>query len=124
MENCFISDVYGERVNPITGKDENHKGLDFGAMLETPARAVKSGEVIDSGLSNSYGYWVKYKTYDNYEVLYAHLNKIAVTKGQKISQGDVIAYTGNTGQSTGPHLHYELFKDGKNLNPAQFLNGK
>lgn len=120
VDNGAITDVFGSRVNPITGKNENHKGLDIGVPLETEAKAVKSGEVIDEGYSNSYGNWIKYKTYDGYEILYAHLTSVVAEKNQKIKQGEVIAYTGSTGNSTGPHLHYEIMENKEYLNPYNY----
>ena len=87
--------------------------------------AVKSGEILEAGYSNSYGYYVKYRTYDKYDVLYAHLNSIKVKKGENITQGDVVAYSGNTGDSTGPHLHYEIKQGNEYINPENYyrING-
>ncbi len=121
VENAVVTDVFGSRVNPVTGKNENHKGLDLGVPAGTSALAVKSGEVTDSAYSDSYGWWVRYRTYDNYDILYAHLSRVIADKGQKIKQGDVLAYTGSTGQATGPHLHWEIMYEGKNIDPSQFL---
>lgn len=115
-----ITDVFGSRNNPVTGKNENHKGIDIGVATNSEARAVKSGVVIDKGYSSSYGNWVKYKTYDNYVIMYAHLTSVDVEKNQKIKQGQVLAHTGSTGNSTGPHLHYEIMKDNQYLNPYDY----
>lgn len=120
VDNGTVTDVFGNRNNPITGKNENHKGLDIGVPMNTEAKAVKSGVVIDKGYSDSYGNWVKYKTYDNYVIMYAHLSSVAVEKNQKIKQGQVIAYTGSTGNSTGPHLHYEIIENNEYLNPYSY----
>ncbi len=122
IDNGVVTDVFGSRVNPVTGKSETHKGIDLGVPAGTEARAVKSGEVLDSGYSQSYGWWVKYATYDGYEILYAHLSKVVVQKGQKIKQKDVLAYTGSTGQATGPHLHYEVMHEGVYLDPYEYLS--
>ncbi len=115
-----LTDVFGERNNPVTGKSENHKGIDIGVPMNTEAKAVKSGVVIDKGYSNSYGNWVKYKTYDGYVIRYAHLSSVAVEKNQEIKQGQVIAYTGSTGNSTGPHLHYEIMENNEYINPYSY----
>ncbi len=115
-----ITDIFGNRANPVTGENENHKGLDIGVSLNTEAKAVKSGVVIDTGYSESYGNWIKYRTYDNYEILYAHLSSVTAEKNQKIKQGDVIAYTGSTGNSTGPHLHYEIKENNEYLDPYDY----
>lgn len=125
VSNGTITDVFGSRNNPVTGKSENHKGIDIGVATNSEAKAVKSGVVIDTGYSNSYGNWVKYKTYDNYVIMYAHLTSVAVEKNQKIKQGQVLAHTGSTGNSTGPHLHYEIMKDNQYLNPYDYyIKGK
>lgn len=115
-----VTDVFGNRANPVTGKEENHKGLDIGVPLESEAKAVKSGVVLDTGNSQSYGNWIKYQTYDGYVILYAHLTSVAVEKNQEIKQGDVLAYTGSTGNSTGPHLHYEIIMNGENIDPYSY----
>ncbi len=120
VENGTVTDVFGERVNPITGSNENHKGIDIGVGEKSEAVAVKSGVVIDEGYSESYGNWIKYRTYDNYDILYAHLSSVKAEINDEIKQGQVIAYTGNTGSSTGPHLHYEIIKDGEYINPDNF----
>lgn len=120
VNNGTITDVFGNRNNPVTGKSENHKGIDIGVPMNTEAKAVKSGIVIDKGYSDSYGNWVKYKTYDGYVILYAHLSSVAVEKEQEIKQGDVIAYTGSTGNSTGPHLHYEIMENNEYLDPYSY----
>lgn len=117
VDNGTITDVFGNRNNPVTGKNENHKGLDIGVPMNTEAKAVKSGVVIDKGYSSSYGNWVKYETYDGYVIRYAHLSSVAVEKDQEIKQGQVIAYTGSTGNSTGPHLHYEIMENNEYINP-------
>ncbi len=125
VSNGTITDVFGSRNNPVTGKSENHKGIDIGVATNSEAKAVKSGVVIDTGYSNSYGNWVKYKTYDNYVIMYAHLTSVDVEKNQKIKQGQVLAHTGSTGNSTGPHLHYEIMKDNQYLNPYDYyIKGK
>ena len=81
---------------------------------------MKSGTITDAGYSNSYGYYVKYRTYDNYDILYAHLDSIKVKKGENITQGDIVAYSGNTGDSTGPHLHYEIKYGEEYINPISY----
>lgn len=120
VENGTITDTFGSRLNPITKKEENHKGLDIGVPLNTDALAVKSGVVLDKGVSSSYGNWVKYDTNDGYTILYAHLNKVLVEKGEKVEKGQVIALTGSTGNSTGPHLHYEIMENGEHINPYEY----
>ena len=109
------------RNNPTDTGNENHKGIDIGVPLNTKVVAVKSGHITDSGFSDSYGYYVKYQTFDKYDILYAHLNSVVVKKGDSIIQGDTIAYSGNTGNSTGPHLHYEIKFNDKYINPEECI---
>lgn len=120
VKDGVLTDVFGERTNPLTGKAEKHKGIDIGVSANSEALAVRSGVVVDLGTSPSYGNWLKYKTDNDYEVLYAHLNKVAVKKDEAITKGQVVAYTGSTGNSTGPHLHYEILKDGQNIDPYSY----
>lgn len=84
--------------------------------------AVKSGEVTKTGYSSGYGNYIGYKTYDGYDIFYAHLNKVKAKKGDVISRGDVIAYSGSTGQSTGPHLHYEIEYNNQLINPDNYIS--
>lgn len=122
VENGTITAPCGSRTNPITGKIENHKGIDIGVPMNTEVKAVKSGEITRSGSSPSYGNYVGYRTYDGYEILYAHLNKVDTKIGDVVSQGDVIAHSGSTGQSTGPHLHYEIKYNDEIINPDSYLS--
>ena len=82
--------------------------------------AVKSGTVTEVRNSATYGKLVKYQTTDGYEVMYAHLSEVLVQTGEKIRQGQTIARSGNTGLSTGPHLHYSVWKDGELVDPMTF----
>lgn len=116
-----ITSACGERENPILQKEELHNGIDIAAEEGTPVVAVKSGRVTEIRTSATYGRLLKYKTTDGYEVMYAHLSAVLAEKGEKITQGQIVAKSGNTGLSTGPHLHYSLWKDGKLLNPADYL---
>lgn len=111
------------RINPITGKKEVHDGLDIAVPMGTPAIAVKEGRVLLVKNSVSYGLMVRYETYDGYIVTYGHLQEAFVKEGEKIQQGQVIAKTGNSGYSTGPHLHYAISRNGKIIDPREWLNG-
>lgn len=117
----MITGYFGNRKNPILKKEEFHNGLDIGANENTPVYAVKDGTVQDVGESDTYGLYIKYKTYDNYEIMYAHLNKILVEKDDKIDVNQKVGLVGNTGLSTGAHLHYTVLKDGKYLDPINFV---
>lgn len=86
--------------------------------------AVKSGRVTEVRTSKTYGRLLRYETTDGYEILYAHLSEVLVEEGEKIRQGQVIARSGNTGLSTGPHLHYGIRKDGVLLDPLETVTLK
>lgn len=113
----IVSDVFGSRVNPVTQNSEFHKGIDIAAAENTPVYACFDGYIADCGRSDSYGYFIKIKG-EKYTCLYGHLNKILLNKGDKISQGQQAALSGNTGQSTGPHLHFELYEGDKLIDPS------
>jgi murein DD-endopeptidase MepM/ murein hydrolase activator NlpD len=117
----IITSSCGERENPITGQWEIHNGLDIAAAEGTEVLAARSGVVTEVRTSATYGKLLKYETEDGYTVMYAHLSRVMVQEGEKIRQGQVVAKSGNTGISTGPHLHYSIWKDGKLLDPLQFF---
>ncbi|AFS79835.1 peptidase M23B [Gottschalkia acidurici 9a] len=102
---------------------KSHQGIDIGARIGTPITASDGGTVIYSGYNNGgYGYMVEIDHGNGYVTRYAHCSKLYVNKGDKIAKGDVIAAVGNTGRSTGPHLHFEVRKNGVAQNPESYLN--
>ena len=117
-----ITSSCGERVNPILGKRENHNGLDIAVAEGTAVIAVKSGKVTEVRTSATYGKLLEYETTDGYTVMYAHLSKVLVQEGEMVKQGQKVAESGNTGLSTGPHLHYSLWKGEKLLDPMEYLS--
>ena len=117
-----ITSYCGERENPILHKQEIHDGVDIAVAEGTEVRAVKSGTVTEVRTSDTYGNLMKYETEDGYEVMYAHLSKVMVKEGEKIKQGQVVAKSGNTGLSTGPHLHYGIYQKGELVDPLPFLS--
>ena len=117
-----ITSACGNRINPILGKRENHNGLDIAVAEGTDIVAVKSGRVTEVRTSATYGKLLKYETEDGYTVMYAHLSKVLVKPGESVKQGQVVAKSGNTGLSTGPHLHYSLWKGDELLDPMDFLS--
>ena len=117
-----ITSACGTRENPILHKEELHDGLDIAVAEGTEILAVKSGTVTEVRNSVTYGKLLKFETTDGYQVMYAHLSEVLVEKGEKVKQGQVVAKSGNTGLSTGPHLHYSLWKDGKLLNPIDMIS--
>lgn len=116
----IITSSFGERINPVLKKKELHTGLDIGAAVGTPVLAVAEGKVTEAGTSGTYGHFVKYSA-DNYVIMYAHLSKIMVKEGEGIKKGQIIAQSGNSGLSTGAHLHYSIWKDGKLIDPMSFV---
>ncbi len=104
---------YIKAFNVSTG----HRAIDYAAPSGTPVRSVGDGTVTFSGWDGSYGYRVGIRHNGTYSTNYAHLSKIAVKRGAKVKQGDIIGYVGSTGFSTGPHLHYEMIKNGVKINP-------
>jgi len=104
---------YVEAFNVSTG----HRAIDYAAPAGTPIRSVGDGTVILAGWNGSYGYMVSVRHNGTYSTNYAHMSKMAVKRGAKVKQGDVIGYVGSTGFSTGPHLHYEMVKNGVKVNP-------
>jgi len=98
-----------------------HEGTDLAAPVGTPIYATADGTVIFAGWSSGYGRLIKIRHEFGIETRYAHLNKIRVSVGQRVSQGERIGDMGNSGRSTGPHLHYEVITSGKPVNPMTFL---
>lgn len=115
-----VASGYGWRNDPIYHTRRFHAGMDFTAPIGTDVYATGNGSVSFIGWKQGYGNCVIINHGFNYETLYAHLSKSLVKKGQKVTRGDVIARVGNTGKSTGPHLHYEVHYKGKALDPRNF----
>ena len=114
-----MSSKYGMRRHPITGYNAMHKGVDFGAPKGTPILAAGSGVVQKSGWFGNYGRYVRIRHTSRYSTAYAHMTRIAsgVTPGARVRQGQIIGYVGSTGRSTGPHLHYEVLVNNRQVNP-------
>lgn len=115
-----ISAGYGWRVHPIYKTRKFHDGMDFTGKIGTPLYATGDAVVKKVGKQRGYGNTVVLDHGYGYTTLYAHLNGYNVKRGQKVKRGEVIAFLGNTGKSTGPHLHYEIRKSGKHLNPINY----
>ena len=117
-----ISSTFGSRANPFSGAGaEAHSGLDFRGQTGDPVAATASGVVNFAGVQNGYGKVVRISLNSGYEILFAHLSEIDVKNGQTVNSGDIIGKLGSTGRSTGPHLHYEVRKNGMPIDPEQFL---
>ena len=117
-----IASGFGMRIHPIYKLSKMHTGLDFTADIGTEIYATGDGviEAVDSKLSG-YGHHVIIQHGYGYETLYAHMSKVTVRTGEKVKRGQVIGYVGNTGTSTGPHLHYEVIKNGVKVDPAFYF---
>ncbi|MTH48344.1 murein DD-endopeptidase MepM [Intestinirhabdus alba] len=105
------------RQNPVTGRIAPHRGVDFAMPQGTPVLAVGDGEVVVAKRSGAAGYYIAIRHGRTYTTRYMHLRKLLVTPGQKVKRGDRIALSGNTGRSTGPHLHYEVWINQQAVNP-------
>ena len=113
-----LSSSYGMRKHPILGYNKMHKGTDFAAPMGTPIMASGSGVILKAGWCGGGGNCVKIRHNSTYSTVYAHMSKFArgIKKNVRVSQGQIIGYVGSTGLSTGPHLHYEVIKNGKKIN--------
>ena len=116
-----LSSLYGSRKHPVTGKANNHTGIDVPAPSGTSILACKSGVVTTSTYNNSYGNYVVVSHSDGTSTLYAHMSRRNASKGQTVSQGQVIGYVGTTGSSTGNHLHLEIRVNGSRRDPINYF---
>ena len=121
VETDWYSSGYGYRIDPFTGKRAFHEGVDFSAEIGTPIKAAAGGVVVYSDRHAEYGNMIEIDHGDDLVSRYAHASKRLVELGQVVLQGQKIAEVGNTGRSTGSHLHFEIRHRDKPLNPSQFL---
>ncbi len=119
-----ITSPFGNREHPTSGEAEFHSGVDIAAEPGKPVRATADGVVIFSGWSGANGNLVAIQHGFGFSTFYAHNKIVAVKVGQKVKRGDVISYLGSTGNSTGPHVHYEVWRNGKPTNPDKYLKGR
>ena len=119
-----ITSGYGKREDPIRDVQLFHSGLDISASPGSPIRATADGVISYSAWKHNSGYLVVIEHGCGFSTIYAHNKKNLVKVGQRIKRGEVIAYVGSTGKSTGPHVHYEVWRDGKNVNPQHYLKGR
>jgi murein DD-endopeptidase MepM/ murein hydrolase activator NlpD len=116
-----ISSEFGMREHPILKRMLFHAGTDFTAPMGSKVSVTADGTVLYSGFEKGYGKQVIIDHGNGYQTVYAHLSKAVIRKGQHVRRGDIIAFSGNSGRSTGPHLHYEVRKDNVVVNPTAFL---
>ena len=113
---------HGKRRHPITKKDKMHHGIDFMASVGTPVKATANGYVAEAGIrKNGRGKYIVINHGEGYKTRYSHLSDIKVRRGQRVKRGDIIALSGNTGLSKGPHLHYEVLYKGESIDPIDFF---
>ncbi len=118
IDGARLSSNFGFRRHPILGYTRQHTGIDFAAPTGTPIYASGDGVISKKYRSGSYGNYVKIRHNGTYDTAYAHMSRFAkYAEGQRVTQGDIIGYVGTTGRSTGPHLHYEVHKNGVPINP-------
>jgi murein DD-endopeptidase MepM/ murein hydrolase activator NlpD len=117
-----IDKGFGPRLHPVLDMVRSHNGADFVVPLGTKVLTTAHGTVSEIGEDEGYGIYVRVQHSDGYETLYAHLSKSVVSRGQLVKFGSVIAESGNSGKSSGPHLHYEVIKDGKNVDPKGYIS--
>lgn len=120
----WISSSFGYRMSPFTGRRVFHEGLDIANKMGTPIKAAAKGVVIFSGRKAGYGNVITVDHGFGYVTRYAHCNKLYMKEGDNVDKGQVIAEVGNTGRSTGPHLHYEVLVNGVQVNPMKFIIGE
>lgn len=116
-----LTSRFGRRPAPTAGASTYHKGIDWATPVGTPVYASSGGTVVKAGWGSGYGYVVYINHPDGRQTRYAHLSKVQVSVGQTVSQGDKIALSGNTGVSSGPHVHFEILINGRQVNPLEYL---
>lgn len=121
LQNYRITSAFGRRRSPFTGRPQNHAGLDLAAPLGTEVYAARAGTVAETGEDPVYGRYVILAHDDNWASLYGHLSEIEAKTKNKVSRNSVIGRVGTTGQSTGPHLHFEIRKNGTAMDPGKLL---
>ena len=118
-----FTSFFGYRGNPFDGgESEFHPGVDFRGKAGDPVKCTANGTVEFAGRAGGYGNCVRIRHINHLETVYGHLSRISVRVGQRVNVGDVIGKVGSTGRSTGPHLHYEVRRNGKPVNPVQYLS--
>ncbi|MDX1499544.1 MAG: M23 family metallopeptidase [Woeseiaceae bacterium] len=119
----WISSYFGRRTDPFTGKPANHTGIDFAGKLGAEVVAVADGVVTWSGDRYGYGVMVEINHGNGYSTRYAHNSENLVAVGEEVRKGQAVALMGETGRATGPNLHFEVVKDGRRVNPVNFIRG-
>jgi murein DD-endopeptidase MepM/ murein hydrolase activator NlpD len=116
-----LTSRFGYRISPITGVRTFHSGVDLKADIGTPVAAAMAGKVVDVGVNATFGRYIILSHGGAYQTLYAHLDRVYVARGTQVSQGEKIAESGNTGETTGPHLHFGIYRGGEAVDPLGYL---
>ena len=116
-----ITSHFGHRHDPLGNGDIFHRGIDMAAPIGTPVQAVAEGTVIRANTDRHYGKVVVIDHHNGYRTLYAHNSKLLIRAGERVKVGQTIAKVGSTGRSTGPHLHFEIHRDGEHVDPSPYL---
>jgi murein DD-endopeptidase MepM/ murein hydrolase activator NlpD len=116
-----VTSSFGVRRDPILRTPALHAGIDFRAAVGTPVRATGAGKVVRAGWNGGFGRMVEIDHGSGLTTRYAHLSKIGVRQGERLDSGDIVGEAGSSGRSTGPHLHYEVRRNGDALDPLRFL---
>lgn len=117
-----LTSGYGWRISPIFNKPEFHKGVDWAIPVGTPVKTIADGKVVYAGWGTGYGKYVKVVHPDGFATIYSHLSAFKVHVGEQVKQGEVVALSGNTGWSTGPHLYFQFFVNGTPVNPLSIAH--
>jgi murein DD-endopeptidase MepM/ murein hydrolase activator NlpD len=121
LRNTYITSGFGGRADPFRGGAANHKGIDFHANIGDPVMAVADGVVSYAGVRGGYGKVVEVDHGNGYVTRYAHNSRLTVKDGELVRAGEEVAKAGSSGRSTGAHVHFEVWKDGRVMNPRKFL---
>ena len=122
VSNSKITSRYGMRMHPVLGYEKMHRGDDYQASLNSPIVATADGQIDFIGEKGDYGNYIRINHKSGLQTAYAHLNKYSksIKRGDSIKQGEIIGYAGSSGLSTGPHLHYEVIRNGEKIDPSNF----
>mgnify|MGYP000371488515 CR=1 FL=1 len=121
LEGGWISSRYGKRIDPFTGQKASHSGMDFSGKYDSEITAAAEGIVVWAGKRGNYGNMVEIDHGNGYTTRYAHAKSLNVDLGQRVSAGDLIAIMGKSGRATSEHLHFEVLKNGRKVNPLPFI---
>lgn len=118
----WVTSHFGNRLSPFSGIEKFHEGIDIAAQTGTPVTSPADGVVIKAGFGTGYGNMVEISHGYGFKTLFAHNSRLNVKTGQRVRRGDIIAFVGDSGSSTGPHLHYEVRLNGLPINPTKYMN--